>query len=155
MDTPHILLVDDDVALLQALPHMVALRFHGVQVDISDSAPGALDQIQEHDYDAIVSDIKMPGMDGLELLSKIQELRTHELLTSNEAMDALVRDLLDCSHIKSNELVLHAEHCNLAELCQEVLDVYTTGAGLTLTFEYNLEPVEVEVDRDRISQVLI
>src|SRR5579864_4367435 len=75
MDSPHILLVDDDTALLQALPHMVALRIHGVRVDTSDSAQRALEQIQEHDYDAIVSDIKMPGMDGLELLAKIQELR--------------------------------------------------------------------------------
>ena len=75
METPHILLVDDDIALLEALPHMIALRIHGVQVDTSDSSHKALDQIQKHDYDAIVSDIKMPGMDGLELLAKIQELR--------------------------------------------------------------------------------
>jgi CheY-like chemotaxis protein len=74
VDSPHILLVDDDAALLQALPHMIALRIHGVTVDTSDSAPGALEQIQDHDYDAIVSDIKMPGMDGLELLAKLQEL---------------------------------------------------------------------------------
>src|SRR5205814_9369750 len=31
--------------------------------------------IQQHDYDAIVSDIKMPSMDGLALLGKIRELR--------------------------------------------------------------------------------
>src|SRR5207302_7780802 len=31
--------------------------------------------VQLHDYNAIVSDIKMPGMDGLVLLSKIRELR--------------------------------------------------------------------------------
>src|SRR5216684_7017438 len=75
MNTPHILLVDDDLALLQALPHMVALRIHGVKVDTVDSAQEAIEQIQQYDYDAIVSDIKMPGMDGLELLAKIQELR--------------------------------------------------------------------------------
>ncbi len=75
MDTPYILLVDDDEALLQALPHMIALRIHGVRVDTAVSAEDALEQIQLHDYDAIVSDIKMPGMDGLELLAKIHELR--------------------------------------------------------------------------------
>src|SRR6266567_8614620 len=71
----QILLVDDDVALLQALPKALFLRIVEVQIDTCDSALDALEQIQEHDYDAIVSDIKMPGMDGLELLAKIQELR--------------------------------------------------------------------------------
>src|ERR1700676_1494789 len=96
METPHILLVDDDIALLEALPHMIALRIHGVQVDTSDSSHKALDQIQKHDYDAIVSDIKMPGMDGLELLAKIQELRpeTPTLLITGHADQELVTQAL-------------------------------------------------------------
>lgn len=231
MDSPRILLVDDDTALLHAFPHMVALRIHGVTVDTSDTALQALEQVREYDYDAIVSDIKMPGMDGLELLIKIQELRpeiptllitghadqalitqalrsgaydfiekpidrvylvaalhraiqarqlrrqvqeqqrtlelhaqtleqlveqrTQELLVANELLDTLVRDLLDYSLIKSNEFVLHPERCNLVELCQQVLDAYTAGAGLKLTFESNEEPVEADVDRERMSQVLI
>ena len=73
--TAQILLVDDDVTLLQALPQALYLRIDGVGMDTCDSAPEALNKIQEHDYDAIVSDIKMPGMDGLTLLAKIQELR--------------------------------------------------------------------------------
>lgn len=75
MNTPYILLVDDDPALLQALPHMMALRIHGVQVDTATSAIGALNKIRAYDYDAIVSDIKMPGIDGLELLASIHKLR--------------------------------------------------------------------------------
>ena len=71
----HILIVDDDTALLQALPQAIRLRLPDVQVDTTDSAFNALDLVREHAYDAIVSDIKMPGMDGLALLEKIQELR--------------------------------------------------------------------------------
>src|SRR6266480_8125310 len=71
----QILLVDDDVALLQALPQALLLRIDDIQIDTCDSTLEALEQIQEHDYDAIVSDIKMPGMDGLALLEKIRELR--------------------------------------------------------------------------------
>src|SRR5438067_10012232 len=47
----------------------------GIQIDTSDSAVGALERIRETDYDAIVSDIKMPGMDGLALLHEIRDLR--------------------------------------------------------------------------------
>src|SRR5438067_9814402 len=75
MDNGRILLVDDDTALLQALSQVVSLRMTAVQVDTSDSALQALELIQAQDYDAIVSDIKMPGMDGLTLLSRIQQVR--------------------------------------------------------------------------------
>lgn len=231
MNAPQILIVDDDVALLQALPHMIALRIHGVQVDTAASAQEAIKRVQESDYDAIVSDIKMPGMDGLELLAKIQHLRPEiptllitghsdqelitealragaydfiqkpidrvyfvsalhratqtrqlrrqvqeqqqsleqhaqlleqlveqqgrELVATQKAMDLLVRDLLDTALIESNKLVLHRTRCDLVELCQYVLDAYIIGAGYAITFESVEGPVEVEVDRDRISQVLI
>jgi signal transduction histidine kinase len=75
MKQEHVLIVDDDSALLQALPQAIQLRLPEVQVDTSSSAFAALDLIREHEYDAIVSDIKMPGMDGLALLAKVQELR--------------------------------------------------------------------------------
>src|SRR2546429_3023303 len=92
MDSPRILLVDDDTALLEALPHMIALRIHGVRVDTSDSAPRALELIQDHDYDAVVSDIRMQGMDGLELLAQLQVLRPEvpTLLISGHADQSLV-----------------------------------------------------------------
>jgi YesN/AraC family two-component response regulator len=70
-----ILLVDDDAALLQALPQALSLRLPEIQVMTADSAVEAIEQVQQFDYDAIVSDIKMPGMDGLALLSRTKELR--------------------------------------------------------------------------------
>ena len=72
---PHVLIVDDDDILLRALPETLLLRLEGVAVDTCDSAPSALRQIAAKDYDAIVADIKMPGMDGLALLTEIRALR--------------------------------------------------------------------------------
>src|SRR5437879_8294473 len=74
MDQAHILIVDDDTALLQALPQALYLRMEDIKVETCDSAQEAIERIGEHEYDAIVSDIKMPDMDGLALLAKIQEL---------------------------------------------------------------------------------
>jgi signal transduction histidine kinase len=72
---PYILIVDDDVALLQALPQALYLRMTDVVVDTSDSASNALELVRKNDYDAIVSDIKMPGMDGLAFLTRIQGIQ--------------------------------------------------------------------------------
>jgi DNA-binding NtrC family response regulator len=67
----HVLIVDDDPALLQALPQTLRLRMSDVVVDTADCARVALERIAERDYDAVVTDIKMPGMDGLTLLAEI------------------------------------------------------------------------------------
>ena len=68
-------MVDDDKALLDALPQALRLRMNEIQIDTSETATEALERIRDTDYDAIVSDIKMPGMDGLALLHEIRELR--------------------------------------------------------------------------------
>ncbi len=74
MSEGHVLIVDDDPALLQALPEALRMRMTGLTVDTAQSGAVALDRIAARDYDAIVTDIKIPGMDGLELLA---EIRTH------------------------------------------------------------------------------
>src|SRR5918999_869382 len=74
MSMGHVLIVDDDLALLQALPEFLRIRMAGLKVDTAQSGSAALDQINARDYDAIVTDIRIPGMGGLELLA---EIRTH------------------------------------------------------------------------------
>jgi PAS domain S-box-containing protein len=71
----RILLVDDDAALLEALPQAILLRMDSITIDTAQSAFDAIERVQEVDYDAIVTDIKMPGMDGLALLEEIDRLR--------------------------------------------------------------------------------
>ena len=75
MTASRVLVVDDDPALLQALPAALRIRMAALTVDTADSAAAALDRIAATDYDAIVTDIKMPGMDGVALLSEIRTRR--------------------------------------------------------------------------------
>jgi PAS domain S-box-containing protein len=96
MNAARILLVDDDVALLEALPQAILLRAEGVQIDTSETAIDALERIKEVDYDAIVTDIKMPGMDGLALLEEIGKVRPGTptlLITGHGEHDLAVRAL--------------------------------------------------------------
>ncbi len=92
----RILIVDDDPALLEALPENIRNRMGDIEVDTADSGCRALTLIAEVDYDAIVTDIKMPELDGLSLLEKARQLRPDTptlLITGHGERDLTVRAL--------------------------------------------------------------
>lgn len=64
-----ILVIDDERAIRNALKDI--LEFEKYQVDTAENGSQALEKIQSETYDVIFSDIKMPQMDGLELLQHI------------------------------------------------------------------------------------
>ena len=93
---PHVIVIDDDPILLQALTETVRLGIENVTVDQSDSPKTALEWIGSTDYDVIISDIKMPDMDGLTLLDNIQALRPGIptiLITGHHECDLAVKAL--------------------------------------------------------------
>ena len=75
MHSPSILLVDDDPAFLHALPYMLAWHLQGVHVETTQSTIDALRRLRKQDYDVVMSDLTMPGMDGLELLAHVRQIR--------------------------------------------------------------------------------
>jgi DNA-binding NtrC family response regulator len=110
VSTPlRVLIVDDDLALLEALPEALRLRMGGVSVETAESAAAALDRIAEREYDAIVTDIKMPGMDGLALLEEIRKRRPD------------VPTLIITGH-GDNDLVIHALRKGARDFIQKPID---------------------------------
>lgn len=71
----RVLVVDDDAGLLDALPEMISLRLNDVVVDVCDAATEAIERLSATEYDAVISDIKMPIMDGLALLAECRRLQ--------------------------------------------------------------------------------
>ncbi len=74
MSTPAaILVVDDDVDTCRNLSDILAdLGYH---VDTAHDGPGALELVRRRAYDVALLDLKMPGMDGIELYREIRKLR--------------------------------------------------------------------------------
>lgn len=69
---PVILVVDDELSMREFLK--ILLEKEGYEVITTSEAAGAIDLIQNQNFDLILSDIKMPGMGGLSLLEKIKEI---------------------------------------------------------------------------------
>ena len=67
----NILVVDDEQSMRDFLK--ILLRKEGNSVDTGDNAKTALDHLKKNNYDLVISDIRMPGMSGLDLLSRIKE----------------------------------------------------------------------------------
>ena len=69
---PHALVVDDAPDVLEMLA--ILLRHEGYEVMTAASAADALAAAQAEQFDVIVSDIGMPGMDGYSLAAALREL---------------------------------------------------------------------------------
>ena len=70
---PILLIVDDETRVLSALRR--ALRKEGYEILLASSPQEALKLIDEYEVDAILSDHKMPGMSGLQLLAEAKARR--------------------------------------------------------------------------------
>jgi two-component system nitrogen regulation response regulator GlnG len=67
----RIWVIDDDHAIRWVLEK--ALQRDGMTVTTFESAPGVLDALRQGTPDAAIADIRMPGMSGLDLLSRLRE----------------------------------------------------------------------------------
>ena len=70
MKAGHILVVDDDPSLLRLLD--IRLQSAGYTVQTADSANAALARVEQSVPDAVITDLRMDGMDGLGLLRELQ-----------------------------------------------------------------------------------
>lgn len=67
-----ILIVDDELSIRRTLRDI--LEYEKYKVDDAATGMEALNKLSEQEYDVVLCDIKMPGMDGIELLAEIKQL---------------------------------------------------------------------------------
>ncbi|MBP7127449.1 sigma-54-dependent Fis family transcriptional regulator [Myxococcota bacterium] len=68
-----VLVVDDDRSALESIQEILLREDH--QVSVAHSAEEALEMIRAEDYGVVLTDLRMPGMDGMDLLRTIKALR--------------------------------------------------------------------------------
>ena len=117
-----ILIVDDEQAIRDSLCNW--FKVDGYEVDTAQDAKMALKKLQERKWDIILLDIKMPGMDGMELQKKIKEIDPDLIvimITAYASVDTAVQALKegafdyitkpfdpdDLSHLIRNAITQH------------------------------------------------
>ena len=74
MNSIQILWVDDEIDLLK--PHIIFLEQKGYQVSTCTNGTDAIDLVEESNFDIIFLDENMPGINGLETLNAIKQIKS-------------------------------------------------------------------------------
>jgi serine phosphatase RsbU (regulator of sigma subunit) len=111
-----ILLVDDDAMVLAGLKRQLRNQFN---IDTALSGEDALNQVQQNGpYAVIVSDFMMPGMNGIELLSRVKKSNpdtVRMMLTGAADMPTAIRAVNEGSIFQ-----FHPKPCPADTLCQAI-----------------------------------
>ena len=89
----RILIVEDEPRLLRSLAK--ALREAGYAVDTADTGDDGIYKAESYDYNAIVLDVMLPGLDGWQILERLRKLKRTPvlMLTARDATHDRVRGL--------------------------------------------------------------
>ena len=68
----RILFVDDELNVLEGLQRLLRPMRKEWEIENVESGAAALDLLAQSEFDVVVSDVKMPEMDGVELLSEVR-----------------------------------------------------------------------------------
>jgi len=94
MAEAKVLIVDDEEEFSQALAERMRMR--GLSVEIAANGQEALEKVESGVFDAIILDMVMPGMDGMETLKKLKEKKPEFqviLLTGHASLDKGVESI--------------------------------------------------------------
>ena len=91
---PHILIVDDEPDACELMRHV--LEREGYKVSTEHTALGALERVVSQTYQLLLTDVTMPGMDGIALCQKVAGVRPGlpiVMITGRADMDTITRAL--------------------------------------------------------------
>src|SRR5262249_49517050 len=77
-ELPHILVVDDEKSICELLE--ITFRKEGHRVEVANTVEAAKRKLESQIFDIVVSDVRMPGADGLDLLKFVKEVSPSSFL---------------------------------------------------------------------------
>jgi DNA-binding NtrC family response regulator len=100
MDKLKALVVDDEASVCEAVKAI--LEIEGLDVTTTTSSPQGVELVRQNVYDLIVSDLKMPVMDGVQFYDKVREIESDSVFiiitafgTIPSAVDAIKKGVYD------------------------------------------------------------
>uniref|UniRef100_UPI004057936B sigma-54-dependent transcriptional regulator n=1 Tax=Candidatus Electronema sp. TaxID=2698783 RepID=UPI004057936B len=72
MNPPKILIIDDEQAAIRNLQHILGKE--GCEVIATQSGQNALKLIEQHGFDLVLTDLRMPNVDGMEILRRVKQV---------------------------------------------------------------------------------
>jgi putative nucleotidyltransferase with HDIG domain len=175
MSGEKILVVDDEEMIRDLCYHI--LTAEGYQVTMASNGTAALGELNRNDIDMLVTDIKMPGMDGLDLFERVKELNQDIVtvfITGHGTLDTAIESLMrgvDGFVLKpftQEELIgaveraitrsrLQKENIRLKALIPlfEISKLLVTEIDLAHLFKIITEVLVQEFSVDRVSLMLV
>jgi len=134
----RLLIVDDEISVRDSLNHW--FRKDGYEVQVAADATEAMKAMQTNDFDVVLLDVRLPGMDGMRLLEQIRRTAPRTIaimITAYASVDTAVRALKlgaadyvtkpinpeELSHVVAQTLAqrrLHEENLQLRETIDEM-----------------------------------
>ena len=128
----RILVVDDELDMLMLL-RMIIEDNSDYAVETTNNPSEGLKMLTEKDYHLVISDLKMPGMDGMELFDELQEIKPGvpviiitaygSLETADEAMKKGVADFITKPFRKDSILFTINRVLELARVQKENIEL--------------------------------
>jgi two-component system alkaline phosphatase synthesis response regulator PhoP len=166
-ESAQVLVVDDE----GAIRYSVSKTLQRVGYNVTEAASGeeALDQMKKHHYDVVLTDIRMPGLTGVELLKRIKEqapdaivilmtgyaslgtavealrLGAHDYLikpsSSQDIRQSVARGVERARNLKRRRALLDAIRSNVSELTRADVDVVRAALE---DMDFEDEPPRIE-----------
>lgn len=91
---PHVLIVDDQLSLLLSVQAL--LQINGYRVELAKSGSEAITKLQDADFQLLLLDLQMPGIDGLEVLEFVRQagLDLETIVVSGETSFTSIKDAM-------------------------------------------------------------